>query len=292
MAHAFHAAAKINLYLAVGPLRPDGFHEIDTAMQTVSLADRLEFEATPDGRIEVTCEAPGVPSGAANLAARALALLQQRCGVKAGMRVRLSKAIPVAAGLGGGSSDAACALAAANRIWELALPPDALEALAAEIGSDVPFFVRGGTQRCRGRGEKLAALAPLPDSLWAIIKPPWGLATAEVYRQYVPGLTSHELSTSMTLGQIAKRDPAGLARTRFNDLESAAQRVRPEAAQVRSFMVSLGLSGVTLAGSGSAWNGFCPGLEVGERVRAEAVARGWAAFLVRPVRGGLTEIVD
>lgn len=292
MAHAFLAHAKINLYLAVGPLRPDGFHEIDTAMQTVSLADRLDFEATPDGRIEVACAAPGVPSGAANLAARALALLQQRLGVRAGMRVRIEKAIPVESGLGGGSSDAACALVAANRIWHLALAPEALEVLAADIGSDVPFFVRGGTQRCRGRGEKLAPLEPLPDSLWAIVKPPWGLGTADVYRAHAPGLTSHEPSLSMTLRQIAKRDPAGLARTRFNDLESAAQRVRPEAAQVRSFMVSLGLSGVTLAGSGSAWIGLCPGLEVGERVRAEAVARGWAACLARPVRGGLTEAVD
>jgi 4-diphosphocytidyl-2-C-methyl-D-erythritol kinase len=292
VAHAFLAHAKINLYLAVGPLRPDGFHEIDTAMQTVSLADRLVFEGTTDGRIEVECDAPGVPAGSANLAGRALALMQRRLGVGAGMHLRIEKAIPVEAGLGGGSSDAAGALVAANRIWDLALGPAALEALAAEIGSDVPFFVRGGTQRCRGRGEKLDPLDPLPDSLWAIVKPPYGLGTADVYREYVPGLTTYEASRSMTLGQIAKRDPAGLARTRFNDLESAAQRVRPEAAQVRTFMVSRGLSGVTLAGSGSAWNGFCPGLEVGERVRAEAVARGWAAFLVRPARGGLTEIVD
>jgi len=292
VARVFLAPAKINLYLAVGEVRADGFHEIDTAMQTVSLADRLSFEATAGGGIEVACDAPGVPSGAANLAARALALLQQRWGVTTGMRLRIEKAIPIQSGLGGGSSDAAAALVAANRIWDLALGPEALEALAAEIGSDVPFFVRGGLQRCRGRGEKLSPLDPLPDSLWAIVKPPWGLPTADVYRAFVPGLTSHEPSLSMTLGQIAKRDPAGLARTRFNDLESAAQRVRPEAAQVRSLMVSLGLSGVTLAGSGSAWNGLCSGLEVGERVRAEAAARGWAAFLVRPVRGGLTEIVD
>jgi 4-diphosphocytidyl-2-C-methyl-D-erythritol kinase len=291
VARTFLSYAKINLYLAVRGLRPDGYHEIDTAMQTVSLADRMIFESTPDGGLEIECDAPGVPSGPANLAGRALKLLQRRLRVGAGMRLRVVKTIPVQAGLGGGSSNAACALGAANSIWGLGLDAGALEALAAEIGSDVPFFIRGGTQRCRGRGELLEPLAPLPDSLWAILRPPWGLATADVYRGFTSGLIYDEVCTNMALGQIAKQDLAGVVRTRFDDLESAAQRVRPEAAEVRSFLVSSGLSGVTLAGSGSAWIGFCPGLEVGERVRAEAAARGWLAFLVRPVRGGWLETV-
>jgi len=105
-------------------------------------------------------------------------------------------------------------------------------------------------------------------------------------------LTSPGAGISMALGQIAKRDLAGVARTLFNDLESAAQRVRPETAEVRAFLVSFGLAGVTLAGSGSAWFGLCPSTEMGERVRAQAAARGWSAFLVRPMRGGWIGTVD
>jgi 4-diphosphocytidyl-2-C-methyl-D-erythritol kinase len=292
MRRAFLSYAKLNLYLAVGERRPDGYHEIDTALQSVSLADRLVFEADPSGAIEVACDDPSIPTGGANLAGRALALLRERARGRAGMRLRIEKRIPAQAGLGGGSSNAACALAAANLIWGLGLAPERLEALGAEIGSDVPFFIRGGTQRCRGRGERLEPLPPLPEAVWAVVRPPWGVSTAAAYEKFAPGLTPDESCISMALGQIAKQDLAGLARAMFNDLESAAQRVRPEIAQVRSFLVSQGLTGVTLAGSGSAWFGFCPSTEVGERVRARAGARGWAAFLVRPVRGGWIETMD
>jgi 4-diphosphocytidyl-2-C-methyl-D-erythritol kinase len=208
------------------------------------------------------------------------------------MRVRIEKSIPPESGLGGGSSNAACALCAANRIWGLGLSDGDLETLAAGLGSDVPFFVRGQTQRCRGRGEILEMLEPLPDSVWVIVRPPYGLSTAGVYAEFKPGLTPRGAGISMALGQIAKRDLAGVVRAVFNDLESAAERVRPEAAEVRSWMESAGLAGVALSGSGSAWFGAVPGAEEGERVRARAIRRGWAAFVVRPVRGGWLEIVD
>jgi 4-diphosphocytidyl-2-C-methyl-D-erythritol kinase len=292
MARAFLSYAKLNLYLAVGGLRADGFHEIDTVLQSVSLADRLVFETAPDGEIEVECDDPAIPGGRANLAGRALVLLRERTGARAGMRLRIEKRIPAQAGLGGGSSNAACALGAANVLWGLGLAPERLEALGAEIGSDVPFFIRGGTQRCRGRGERLEPLPPLPETVWAVVRPPWGVSTARAYEKIAPGLTPDQACISMALGKIAKQDLTGLARTLFNDLESAAQNVRPEIAQIRSFLISQGLTGVTLAGSGSAWFGFCPSTEVGERVRAEAGARGWAAFLVRPVRGGWVETMD
>jgi 4-diphosphocytidyl-2-C-methyl-D-erythritol kinase len=292
MARAFLSYAKLNLYLAVGEARPDGYHEIDTALQSVSLADRLVFEPDPGGALEVTADAPGVPSGPLNLAWRALALMRERTGARPGMRLRIEKRIPAQAGLGGGSSNAACALGAGNLLWGLGLRPEGLEELGAEIGSDVPFFIRGGTQRCRGRGERCERLADLPGATWAVVVPPWGQSTAEVYRGFAPGLTRNDECISMALGQIAKRDPVGLARATFNDLESAAQRVRPESARVRSFLESLGLSGVALAGSGSAWFGSCPGTEVGERVRAEAGERGWRAFLVGPVKEGWAETMD
>jgi len=288
--HHFRAFAKINLYLAVLGRRPGGYHEIDTAMQSVTLADELLCEPLPGGGLAVECSAPGVPAGRGNLVWQALALLQDRGRVRDGLRVRLEKHIPTQAGLGGGSADAACALVAANRIWGLGLAPEELEGLAAEIGSDVPFFVRGGTRRCRGRGERTEALEPLPRSVWAIVKPEYGLSTADVYARVKTGLTAREAETRMLLGCLAKRDLAGAVARMFNDLESAAMSVRPEAGEVKAWMLSLGMTGVTLAGSGSAWCGLCPeGLPV-DRARREAGERGWRMQWVKSAEQGWAEV--
>ncbi len=289
MVRCFCAFAKINLYLAVLGKRDDGYHDVDTVLQSVDLSDRLIFAETRPGRLEVRCDAAGVPEGPANLVWKALALLRTRYRPATGLSVRIEKGIPVQAGLGGGSADAACALAAANRIWALGLSDDELEGYGAELGSDVPFFVRGGTRRCRGRGERTEALIPLADSLWAIVKPPWGLSTAAVFACAGAALTSHEANIRMVLGHLAKRDLGGLAGWIFNDLESAAQQLHPEVGEIKSWMTSLGVHGVVQAGSGSAWVGLCSNPRTAADLAAQGPARGWAVFLVRPVKGGWIE---
>lgn len=281
--------AKFNVYLAVLGRRGDGFHDLDTLLQSVSLADTLTCETLAGTAIEVTCDDPSVPEGPGNLVWRAVALLQERRGVRRGLRVHIAKRIPPQAGLGGGSSNAACALVAADRLWRLGLTVEELERLAAEIGSDVPFFVRGGAQRARGRGERLAPCLSLPHSIWVIVKPRFGLETARVYGQFSPRLTSREAQISMVLENLAKRDLVGVAESMFNDLESAAQCVRPQAGEVRSWMTGCGMRGVVLAGSGSAWVGHCPQACEAAQIEAAARRQGWQAWRVEPVKRGWSE---
>lgn len=289
MAERYLSYAKVNLYLAVLGEYADGYHRIDTVLQAVSLADRMTFERLSDGRLEVTTDVAGVPAGSGNLVWKALRRLQAAHAVGQGMRVHIEKRIPVQAGLGGGSSNAACALGVANRLWDLGLSMRELEEHAAGIGADVPFFVRGGAQRCEGRGEILTPVEPLCDATLAIVKPPWGLDTASVYRCHTAGLTSKNAAIRMVLDALAKRDRAGVSRSTFNELESAAQRLRPDAGMIKAWMTDAGLAGVVLSGSGSAWFGFCPGAREAGRIQAAARERGHEVFLAHPVKGGWIE---
>ena len=148
------AYAKVNLTLAVGEKRPDGYHEVVSVMQRVSLCDTLTAEQTREG-ITLTCSDPALPSGEENLAHRAASLFFRETGIAGGAALTLEKRIPSQAGLGGGSSDAASALLALRKLYAPALPDTELETMAAALGSDVPFFIRGGTQLATGRGEVL-----------------------------------------------------------------------------------------------------------------------------------------
>lgn len=183
------APAKINLALNVGERRPDGYHQIETIMQQVSLGDSLVLEPRAGTGWDFSCTDP-VLDGHDNLVCGAAALLEDCCGVAnilPGVSITLYKVIPVEAGLGGGSSDAAAALVSLNYFWRLGLTGDDLIALAARLGSDVPFFIRGGTAMAYGRGEKLLPLPDLPF-YWVVIAIPDGLSlsTAKVYGSHNP----------------------------------------------------------------------------------------------------------
>jgi 4-diphosphocytidyl-2-C-methyl-D-erythritol kinase len=152
--------AKINLHLEVLGLRPDGFHELAMVMQTIDLVDVLRLAPTADGRIALHCDHPELPSDGSNLIVRAAELLRARAGLpELGAEIHLRKRIPIGAGLAGGSSNGAAALQGLNTLWGLGHTPAELEALAAELGSDMPYCLAGGTQLCFGRGERLE---PLP----------------------------------------------------------------------------------------------------------------------------------
>ena len=185
------APAKLNLFFEVLARRGDGYHEIETLMVPIGLFDTLTACANPTGEVRLTCHQAAVgaddatfgtlPPERENLAWRAAQLLRQRAGVEQGISLELVKRIPSAAGLGGGSSDAAAALLAANALWNLDWTPAALAELAAELGSDVPFFLAGGAAICRGRGERVAAVGGLLPLHFVVVRPPVGLSTAEVY---------------------------------------------------------------------------------------------------------------
>jgi 4-diphosphocytidyl-2-C-methyl-D-erythritol kinase len=162
------AYAKINLILEILGRRIDGYHEVKTVLQTIDLADRLDVE--PAGRLRVDCDDPTL-NGDANLVWRAATMLAKQAGIEPKAQILLRKRIPVGVGLGGGSSDAAAALLALNQLWGTGLSLDKLYDFAAELGSDVPFFLRGGTALAEGRGERISPLPNLPRTLVLLVCP-------------------------------------------------------------------------------------------------------------------------
>ena len=174
MALVVRAYAKLNLTLEVLGRRPDGYHEITSVLQTVSLADVLSFRPAPT--LSLRCSDPTLVSED-NLALRAARLLGETTGCTQGAEVTLEKHIPVASGLGGGSADAAAALWALDRLWDLRLPETQLSTLAARLGSDVPFFLQGGTALAQGRGERVTQLPPAPEAWFLVVRPPLEIPT-------------------------------------------------------------------------------------------------------------------
>ncbi|WP_312151191.1 4-(cytidine 5'-diphospho)-2-C-methyl-D-erythritol kinase, partial [Paenibacillus odorifer] len=175
------APAKINLMLDVLHKRADGFHEVEMIMTMVDLADRLELSELPRDTIIISSQAGYIPLDEKNLAFQAARLIKDRYNVKSGVHIHLDKRIPVAAGLAGGSSDAAATLRGLNRLWRLGIPAQELQELGAELGSDVPFCVTGGTALATGRGEKLTPINNPPQCWVVLAKPPINVSTAEVY---------------------------------------------------------------------------------------------------------------
>jgi 4-diphosphocytidyl-2-C-methyl-D-erythritol kinase len=246
------APAKVNLFLELHGRRPDGYHEIETVMQAVTLYDRIELRPGPAKQIELQCSEPELPLDDGNIAYRAAALLDREIGLPQGVQIRLEKGIPHGAGLGGGSSDAAGVLAGINRLFGLGLGLDELAAYGAELGSDVPFFVRGGVALCEGRGERIT---PVPSSLAAyvvICRPRCVLSTRAVYENMDSlGLTSGEHNSSFVLDSLAQGQFVSTCAHLFNRLERAAIALAPVVGQVRE-QLAAAASGIALvSGSGS-----------------------------------------
>ncbi|MBN2981218.1 MULTISPECIES: 4-(cytidine 5'-diphospho)-2-C-methyl-D-erythritol kinase [Cohnella] len=244
------APAKINLLLDVLRKREDGYHEVEMIMTMVDLADRLELSELPRDQIVLTSQAGFIPLDEKNLAFQAARLIKERCGVRRGVYIHLDKHIPVAAGLAGGSSDAAAALRGLNRLWELGLSAGELEQLGAELGSDVPFCIRGGTAIARGRGEKLETI-PNPPQCWVVLaKPPINVSTADVYGK----LRANELKTHPSipdmLDAISRQSFADVCARLGNVLETVTLDRYPEVRQIKNVMEKLGADGVLMSGSG------------------------------------------
>lgn len=176
------APAKINRELRVGRIRPDGYHEIRSRMVSIDLADRLSAE--PAESLEFSCDDPAVPLGSENLVVRAAELLARDAGIVPRARLTLEKRVPMGGGLGGGSSDAAAALLLLDRLWNLETPNDRLQAVAALLGSDVPFFLTGGEAEVSGRGEIVTPMGDSPPVDLLLLVPPFSISTADVYRLY------------------------------------------------------------------------------------------------------------
>lgn len=246
------APAKVNLWLRVLGKRSDGYHEIDTVMQTISLADELRIEAGGDGlELAVAGGCEGVPRDEENSVLRAGRLLLERFNAAAGARMTLDKKIPPRSGLGGGSSDAAAALVGLCRLWGLDLAREELERTAAEVGSDVPFFVRGGTARCRGRGDDVEPLEARGE-LHVVLVFAARLSTAQVYEIHAASAGADtKRSFSCPGDQAGRVDLASFGSCAIvNDLESAAFKACPRLAEVKSRLLSAGALQAAVSGSG------------------------------------------
>ncbi|CAM3470173.1 4-(cytidine 5'-diphospho)-2-C-methyl-D-erythritol kinase [Paenibacillus lupini] len=244
------APAKINLMLDVMRKREDGFHEVEMIMTMVDLADRLELEELPRDTIIISSQAGYIPLDEKNLAFQAARLIKERYDVRKGVYIHLDKKIPVAAGLAGGSSDAAAALRGLNRLWQLNIPEDELCRLGAELGSDVPFCVTGGTAIARGRGEKLEQISNPPQCWVVLAKPPINVSTADVYGKLRANELKSHPSTQDMVSAIERGSFSDICAGLGNVLENVTLDLYPEVLQLKESMQKLGADGVLMSGSG------------------------------------------
>jgi 4-diphosphocytidyl-2-C-methyl-D-erythritol kinase len=278
------APAKLNLFLEVLGRRPDGYHEIESMMVAVSLQDTLTFMDDPSGQISLRCSEPTLPVGGENLVVMAAERLTASAGSFRGARIVLEKAIPAESGLAGGSSDAAATLVALDRLWDLRLPRERLLALAAEIGSDVAFFIHGPAAVCRGRGERVELVNLKESYHFVLVRPPVGISTADVYRRVVP--PQEPRSIGPVLEALSHGGVTELGRSLFNRLQPVAEALSPELARARDALASLGplLSGFMMSGSGSAYFGLCP--DSAAALRAAEILKtlglGWVRVVTCP----------
>jgi 4-diphosphocytidyl-2-C-methyl-D-erythritol kinase len=246
------APAKLNLGLAVVGKRPDGYHDLLTVFQAIDLADTLTLRSRAHG-IALHVEGDDtIPEGPENLIVRAAMAYASEHGVEQGVLITVTKRIPAGAGLGGGSSDAAATLLGLEALWGVDADPVAERRLALELGSDVPFFLTGGTARGEGRGEILTPLPDPPKMGWLLAIPEFRCHTREVFASLPPGLTGSIQKLRMLEEAIHHGDVEAFARHIVNDLEPGVVRIEPRLARIREALQRLGAMAVGLTGSGSA----------------------------------------
>lgn len=254
---------KLNLALSVGPLREDGYHDLATVFQAVSVYDRVAVESAPEWSVRtVGAYAPQVPESTDNLALRAAQLLAERASTLVGteascgpVALTIEKNIPVAAGMAGGSADAAAALVGCSEVWDLGVLRDDLESLAAELGADVPFLLHGGTALGSGRGDKISPVLSRGDLHWVLwVTAEQGLSTPQVYAEcdrlrgdaQVPApVVSEDLVSG-----LRTMEPDAVGAALHNDLQAAALSLRPELQEVLDSGLDLGARGALVSGSG------------------------------------------
>ena len=247
----FKTPAKVNLGLHVHGKREDGFHELETIFQMVSLFDDVELELLSSG-IKLECDTPGIPTDDTNLVCKAALLLRKSYQVEGkGVSIRLKKKIPFGAGLGGGSGNAAGVLMGLNRLWDLNIEREKLFTLAAELGSDVPFFLTSPCALGKGRGERLKVLEPCSKFQVLLVFPGFPIATSWVYQNLRLKLTKRPNNISILRKNLSLSNITSLGSQLYNDLESVVIQKFPEVKVVKNELWAWGALGVLLSGSGS-----------------------------------------
>jgi 4-diphosphocytidyl-2-C-methyl-D-erythritol kinase len=279
---------KVNLLLNILGKRPDGYHELETLLQPVALYDRLVLDAVPMG-IHLTCSQPELPCGPDNLVYKAAVKFFQTTQINSGVRIHLEKHIPMAAGLGGGSGNAAQTLLGLNELYYQPLDHRQLQSLAATLGSDVPFFLQTNPALATGRGEQVQSLEPfaaLRGAWLLLVHPGFGIATAWAYQQLAkhPAALNGRPGRGLDLAGLLMADDLAVAcRQFYNSLEVPALRKYPILALYQEFLREHGAAGALMSGSGSTTFALVKDRAAGEQLREDFLAQfgraNWTALL-------------
>jgi 4-diphosphocytidyl-2-C-methyl-D-erythritol kinase len=275
------APAKINLFLRVLSKRPDGYHNIETLFQAIDVFDELIFQKTSDMTILKVAGLPELETED-NLVMRALRWFERYLGTELHVEINLKKNIPLAAGLGGGSSDAAAAMLAIRELFQLPVSDKELQSAAVSLGADVPFFFSGGSAIGEGIGDVITPVDIPQDYDLVIVNPGFPVSTAKVYSEFSRTLTAHPLEGR--LGRVLQ-EGRGISGILHNDLQAVTERLYPEVSEIRNVLKEHGLSGVLMSGSGPTVLGIT---EIG---RAENIGRRipskWTVISSRPTKVGI-----
>ena len=279
MERMFRAPAKINTCLHVLGRRADGYHELAMLMQPVSLYDEIAIGVGPGREVEVECPGVEMPAGAENIAARATRALLKAAGLERSVRIRVQKNIPVAAGLGGGSSDAATVLTGLNDMLELGLSVEALMRIGVTLGSDVPFFVFGGAAWATGIGERLEKVDFMPDLWYVLVNPGVAVSTAWVYANL--RLTSQDDVAKLRRFPRTTREFVCLL---HNDLEQVTMNRYPVVGEVKQRFAELGAAGSLMSGSGPTVFGVFTSEESAQNAARQLAKEPlWRVITVQPL---------
>ena len=255
------AYAKLNISLDVGKRREDGFHEMTMVMQSISLADAVTVTLNDTGKVRARTSLPFIPGDERNLAVKAALCYLEAIGRQGqGALIEIQKAVPVGAGMGGGSSDAAAVLRAMNALFGHALSTSELEQLSCSVGSDVAFCVAGGTALATGRGEKLETLPALPDCAFVVCKPEFSISTPELFRKLDQMPLRRHPDTAGLTAAIREGQLGQVCRRMYNVFEDVDDRRMRTVADIKSRLLDAGALGAVMTGTGSAVFGvFAPG---------------------------------
>ncbi len=261
--------AKINLYLRILGKRTDGYHEIETLMLPLDFGDEITLRPH-EHALELECDNPSLPTDDTNLALRAAKRLVERCGVKQGAKIALTKRTPLAAGLGGGSSNAAAVLLGLKQLWGLQVNDSIFHELAAGMGSDINFFLAGGAALCRGRGERIDAIPCKLSASVLLVNPGFGISTKWAYEAWTKTAAGSRLTVSpsqvsLLPRALAQDDLAGVSRCLFNSLEAPSIRKFPVLELIKNAMRDNGASGALMSGSGATVFGLFADPKAAER---------------------------
>ncbi len=276
----FSSFAKINMGLHLLGKRDDGYHDIQTVFQEIDFHDTLILNKSSS--IQLTCTDPDLSTGRDNLVYRAFEIFRDRLGISEGLSAHIEKRIPTGSGLGGGSSNAACTLIAANRLWGHPYSQAELAGMAAEIGSDVPFFIFGGTALGEGRGEKVRPMSIRPDWWIVLICPDVKISTAWAYQEARIALTKEEKFTNLK-AILDNTDPRILQKKLVNDLEDVVFQRHPRLKTIKEQLYQRDAFYASMSGSGSSLFGLFNDRERAEKTRAFFSREGLSAVLCRPI---------